>query len=270
MPGAFHYNLATTKKGSAFQGASQGIAYNLHTAPPINPTPGDLWFDSANGGLLIYINDGASSQWIEIGNNGVSNPVGTIIPFAGASSPSGFLLCDGTSVSSSNYLALHSVISNTYGGSAYTGAAGLSFNLPDYRGRTLIGAGTGSGLTARTLGGTVGTETVTLDSTQIPAHTHPNTVSGGSTGTMSANASHTHTGFSGPLLKYVGTGGNRTDLTGGSVWIGTDSSPTTVNSQNTDHTHTFTPSITNANNTGGGGSHSNMQPSIGINYLIKT
>ena len=270
MAGAFNYNPTTTKKGMAFQGPSSGLVYTMSITPPINPTAGDMWFNSDSAALLIYINDGTSSQWIEIGNNGVSNPVGTIIPFAGASSPSGFLLCDGTSVSSSNYLALHSVISNTYGGSAYTGAAGLSFNLPDYRGRVLIGAGTGSGLTARTLGGTVGTETVTLDSTQIPAHSHPNTVSGGSTGSMSANASHTHTGFSGPLLKYVGSGGNRTDLAGGSAWIGTDSSPTTVNSQNTDHTHAFTPSITNANNTGGGGSHSNIQPSIGINYLIKT
>ena len=270
MPGAFHYNLATTKKGAAFQGPRDGLVYTASTTAPINPTPGDMWFNSDSAALLIYINDGTSSQWVEIGNNGVSNPVGTIIPFAGASSPSGFLLCDGTSVSSSNYLALHSVISSTYGGSAYTGAAGLSFNLPDYRGRVLIGAGTGTGLTARTLGGTVGTETVTLDSTQIPAHTHPNTVSGGSTGTMSTNASHTHNGFSSPLLKYVGSGGNRTDLAGGSAWIGTDSSPVTVNSQSTDHTHTFTPSITNANNTGGGGSHSNIQPSIGINYLIKT
>lgn len=269
MPGAFHYNLATTKKGVAFQGPRDGLVYTASTTAPINPTPGDMWFNSDSAALLIYINDGTSSQWVEIGNNGVSNPVGTIIPFAGASSPSGFLLCDGTSVSSSNYLALHSVISNTYGGSAYTGAAGLSFNLPDYRGRVLIGAGTGTGLTARTLGGTVGTETVTLDSTQIPAHSHPNTVSGGNTGTMNSNASHTHAATK-PIYIYdpgVSSGG----LTASTYVRGNDSAGINpVTATNIDHTHTFTPSITNANNTGGGGSHSNIQPSIGINYLIKT
>jgi microcystin-dependent protein len=253
MPGAFNYNTATTKKGGAFQGPLSGLVYSASTKAPINPTPGDMWFNTDSAALLIYINDGTSSQWVEIGNNGVANPVGTIIPFAGASSPSGFLLCDGTSISSSNYLALHSVISNTYGGSAYTGAAGLSFNLPDYRGRVLIGAGTGTGLTARTLGGTVGTETHTLASGNIPQLT---------TGTMSTNASHTHSGFAHPLLKYVGSGGNRVDLAGGSAWIGTDSSPTTVNSQSTDHTHTV--------GTASPAAVSNLQPSIGINYLIKT
>lgn len=253
MPGAFSYNPSTTKKGSAFQGPASGLVYSFSDAAPKNPTPGDMWFDSNNAALLIYITDASGSQWVEIGNSGVSNPVGTIIPFAGASSPSGFLLCDGTSVSSSNYLALHSVISNTYGGSAYTGAAALSFNLPDYRGRVLIGAGTGSGLTTRTLGGTVGAETHTLASTNIPQMT---------SGTMSTNASHTHSGFAHPLLKYVGSGGNRADLAGGTIWIGTDSSPTTVNSQGTDHTHTV--------GTASPTSVSNLQPSIGINYLIKT
>lgn len=263
MPGAFHYNPATTKKGVAFQGPSSGLVYSASTTAPINPTPGDMWFNSDSAALLIYINDGTSSQWVEIGNNGVSNPVGTIIPFAGASSPSGFLLCDGTSVSSSNYLALHSVISNTYGGSAYTGAAGLSFNLPDYRGRVLIGAGTGTGLTARTLGGTVGTETHTLASGNIPQMT---------SGSMSANASHTHDmrmradnsivsgnyvlALSGTATTFNNTSTGGTN--GGGAGVGDGKSVAT----NTDHTHTVGTASPTA--------ISNLQPSIGINYLIKT
>ena len=44
----------------------------------------------------------------------------------------------------------------------------------------------------------------------------------------------------------------------------------TNNSPNLDHTHTFNPSISNANNTGGDNPHNNMQPSMALNYIIKT
>lgn len=247
MAGAFNYNLATTKKGVAFQGPLAGLVYSASTAAPINPTPGDQWYDTNTGALLVYVNDGTSSQWVEIGNNGVANPVGTIIPFAGASSPSGFLLCDGTSVSSSNYLALHSVISNTYGGSAYTGAAGLSFNLPDYRGRTLIGAGTGSGLTARTLGGTVGTETHTLANGNIPSLTSSNA------------GSHSHTPSASGSVGNVGISTQNLAVSGGSQWGFT---PGTITSTAPDHSHT----VGNASPT----AINHMPPAIGVNYLIKT
>jgi microcystin-dependent protein len=243
-----------------------GPSFTASATAPASPASGDRWYDTSTGCYLIYFSDGTSSQWVETSNSGmVSNPTGTIIPFAGANAPTGFLLCNGASVSSSDYLALHSVISNTYGGSAYSGAAALNFTLPDYRGRVLIGAGTGSGLTARTLGGSTGTENTTLDYTQIPAHTHPNTVSGG--GTSSAG-SHTHT-LSKEVLTYRGSGGDRYDPYPGSVWQGSAGAGLTLATA-PDHYHTFTPSITNNNNTGGGGTHSNMQPSIGVNYLIKT
>lgn len=180
-------------------------------------------------------------------------PSGSVTAFAGSVAPTGYLLCDGSSISSTNYLALHAVISNTYGGSAYTGAGGLNFNVPDLRGRFPIGSGQGTGLTNRVRGTTYGTETHTLASGNIPQMT---------TGNMSTNASHTHSGFSSPLLKYVASGGNRADLSGGSVWIGTDSSPVTVNSQSTEHTHTVgTASPTAVNH---------VPPSLGLNYIIKT
>ena len=191
-------------------------------------------------------------------------PIGVIEMFAGSTAPNGWLVCDGSTVSRKTYSDLFKVIGTTYG----AGNSNTTFTLPDMRGRTPIGVGTGSGLTTRTLGGTVGTETETLTSSQIPAHSHPNTVSGGSTGSMSTNASHTHTGFSSPLLKYVGSGGNRADLTGGVAWVGTDSSPTTVNTQNTDHTHTFTPSISNAN-AGSDSRHATIPPCLVVNYIIK-
>ena len=51
-------------------------------------------------------------------------PVGTILPFAGGTIPSGFLACNGAAVSSTTYAALFSAIGTTYGGNSTT------FNLP--------------------------------------------------------------------------------------------------------------------------------------------
>lgn len=194
-------------------------------------------------------------------------PTGALMPFAGASAPSGgYLLCDGSSVSSSSYLALHAVISNTYGGSAYTGAAGLSFNLPDLRGRLPMGAGTGTGLnssgtgaptgtaqTARTRGQWLGEETHLLTTSEMPSHSH-----NGGTGNA---GSHTHT-FSKEVLTYVGSGGNRYDPYPGTVWAGSPAAGLTLSTQ-ADHSHTIP-----AN--GGGSRHGVVPPVVVLNYIIKT
>jgi hypothetical protein len=59
-------------------------------------------------------------------------------------------------------------------------AANKTLTLPDSRGRAIIGAGTGAGLTARTLGdATIGEEEHTLTVAEMPAHTHPYTVPAG-------------------------------------------------------------------------------------------
>lgn len=241
--------LTSNGTDSSWGAVVGGPAFTVSATAPVSPASGDRWYDTSTGSYLIYFNDGTSSQWVETSNSGmVSNPTGTIIPFAGANAPSGFLLCDGSSVSSSNYLALHSVISNTYGGTAYTGAAALSFTLPDYRGRVLIGAGTGSGLTARTLGGTVGTESHTVSSSNISQF---------STGNA---GSHTHT-LSKEVLTYMGSGGDRYDPYPGSVWKGSAGAGLTLDTK-PDHTHTVGSASPTA--------ISNMPPAIGVNYLIKT
>ena len=52
------------------------------------------------------------------------------------------------------------------------GDGSTTFNIPDLRGRTSIGAGQGGGLTNRTLGQTLGTEQHILTVSEMPAHTH--------------------------------------------------------------------------------------------------
>lgn len=93
-----------------------------------------------------------------------SVPVGTVIPFAGSTVPAGWLDCNGASLLRSVYYALYAVIGTTYGA-----VDGTHFNLPDSRGRTIIGVGTGSGLTARALGDTGGFETHTLTEDELPS-----------------------------------------------------------------------------------------------------
>ena len=87
-------------------------------------------------------------------------PTGVIFPYAGATAPDGYLMCDGTAVSRSTYATLFGVIGTSYG----VGDGSTTFNVPDLRGR--IGIGKDSG-TFPTLGGTGGAE-----SRSLPSHTH--------------------------------------------------------------------------------------------------
>lgn len=78
----------------------------------------------------------------------------------------GWLLCDGSELSVSNYTALFAAIGYTHGG------GGATFRLPDCQGRALVGAGAGVGLTPRALGQVFGEEAVVLNAAQIPSHAH--------------------------------------------------------------------------------------------------
>lgn len=63
-------------------------------------------------------------------------PAGVIIPFAGKSVPTGYLLCNGAAVSRTNYANLFAAIGTLYG----AGDGSTTFNLPDARDRVLQGA----------------------------------------------------------------------------------------------------------------------------------
>lgn len=86
--------------------------------------------------------------------------------------PNGWEFCDGQSKDISDSKALFALILNTFGGDGTT-----TFSLPDARGRTFVhaGASAGSGLTARTLGSSFGSESVSLTENQLPSHAHEST-----------------------------------------------------------------------------------------------
>lgn len=197
---------------------------------------------------------------------GSTIPSGAIMDFAGSSAPDGWLLCYGQAISRTTYATLYSVIGTTHG----SGDGSTTFNLPDCRGRTTAGkdnmggssasrlTSSGSGITGSTLGASGGVETVTLSTSQIPSHAHSN-------GSLAAasGGSHTHsvyvrsaTGQSQPtaLSQATTAEGDLQTLSGVVVSGGA-------------HTHSISGSTSTA---GSGGAHSNTQPTIVFNKIIKT
>jgi len=78
-------------------------------------------------------------------------PKFTIVAYAGSSAPYGWAQCNGQQV---------------------TAMDGSRFTTPDLRGRFIVGVGNGSGLTNRAINAKGGAESVTLNTSQIPSHTH--------------------------------------------------------------------------------------------------
>ena len=182
----------------------------------------------------VVVNDGGTMKSVPASDfRTYIMPAGSVIPFAGSSAPTGFLLCDGSAISRSTYSDLFSAISTTYG----SGDGSSTFNVPDLRGRVVAGqddmGGSSAnrltdqtgGLNGDTLGDTGGSETHTLTTAQIPSHSH----------TVAAQQ------------QVSGDSTNR----GGSGQLGAAATITT-------------------SSTGGGGAHNNVQPTIILNYIIRT
>ena len=197
-------NSTKGQKGEVGDKGAQGSSVNssvaISSSAPSSPSAGDLWWDSDDGDLHVYYNDGNTSQWVNTGGVGSKGqkgevgtgdkgqkgeasttagdkgqkgeiggaPVGQVVAWSGSASslPTGYLLCDGSAVSRSTYAPLFAVVGTTHG----AGDGSSTFNLPDLRDKFVLGASNSTGDTTYpgvSPGATGGSADATLVS-----HTH--------------------------------------------------------------------------------------------------
>lgn len=130
------------------------LSGNSGNSSPVTTVAGMIWNDtSVSGQITVKQRNANNSGWTDkyiIYSNGTMKDfsmVGSVIAVAGASVPVGFLECDGSTISSSLYPDLYSIIGATYGGDS------ANFMLPDLRGEFIRGWDNGRGVDAdRALG----------------------------------------------------------------------------------------------------------------------
>jgi len=179
-------------------------------------------------------------------------PTGSILDFAGANAPDGWLLCYGQALNANintQYQALYDIIGNTYGGSS-----NQNFVVPDLRGRVIAGqddmggtsanrlTGASGGVNGDTFGATGGAETHTLTTAELAVHTHPfdYAVNGSGGGLNNVYG-----------MPFGGASGN------GSMVNVAGLPPTSGETR------------TGVKNNGSGSAHNNVQPTIILNKIIK-
>lgn len=177
------------------------------------------------------------SAWVSSAPNYV--PTGGMLMWGTASAPTGYLLCNGATVSRSTYSALFAVIGTAYG----AGDGSTTFTLPDFRDRFPVGAGTT--YSANSTGGSKDAIVVT--------HTHTAT---------STDSGHSH------VIQVSNTSGaSIDDRLGGS---GADYGIENVNDSGTT-TKSATANITTTiASTGSSGTNANLPPYLGVYFIIKT
>lgn len=161
--------------------------------------------------------------------SGSTMPIGSIIATVLGVLPANWLLCDGATHNRDDFPILYAGLDAAFIVDAD------HFTVPDLRGRTVIGVGTGAGLTARAMNASGGEENHTLTSGELAAHSHPENAGWG----VNQQAWWTNGGNPGsnPTVGQVTSNRNGTRVT-------TD------------------------NNTGAGGAHNNMQPWRALKYAI--
>jgi microcystin-dependent protein len=211
------------------------------------------------------------------------NPIGSGALWFTATPPANWLICDGSSLSTTTYAGLFAAIGYTYGGS------GANFNLPNLQLNFPIGAGAGLAL------GAVGGEANhTLAYGEMPAHEH-NVPDPGHAHSAYQNA-HAHAIATGSHAHAIHTGAHAhsgvvvpggTFSLGQAGWTTSPGNTSTVGDLggNTDtagnlggNTDTQQPGVgvngayTGISTTdvqGSGAPHNNMPPYVGINFIIR-
>lgn len=181
------------------------------------------------GHLILLHKDGTTvDAGVVVGPAGPAI-TGSVSLFAGATAPTGAVLCDGAAYSRSGlYAPLFALIGTTYG----VGDGSTTFNVPNAKGRVLVGRDAAQA-EFLTRGQTGGAKTHTLLTAETPSHTHTATIAGSVA--------------QGVLMVPADTASatNRYSL---AIGGGAPALPTTA--------------------AGGGGAHNNLQPYLVMNYII--
>jgi microcystin-dependent protein len=154
--------------------------------------------------------------------------IGEIRMFGGNYAPRDWAFCNGQLLQISQYTTLFAIIGTTYGGDGRT-----TFALPDLRGRVPLHPGQGPGLSRRSLGQRGGTESTTLSVNQMPSHTH---------------------------VAQANSGDGDSSTPEGNFWAKSGADYHTAYNAN------MSPGA--IANTGGSQAHENMQPYLGIHFII--
>ncbi len=166
-----------------------------------------------------------------------------ILLFASNFAPRNWSFCQGQILAIAQNQALFSLLGTIYGGDGRT-----TFALPDLRGRAPIGPGQGPGLSSYGVGQKGGVETVTLNTTQIPSHTHA--FAGQPASTADATDSTPGNGVVPAKIPGISGGPNSQSVLAYGAPANTTLAPGTIA------------------NTGGSQSHENRMPFIAIHYVI--
>jgi microcystin-dependent protein len=249
----------------------------------------DGFYQIAAGNIGLALGGALFASWGPTANGAIQ--VGTVLQFAGATRPAGWLFCLGQAVSRTTYASLFTALGTTYG----SGDGSTTFNVPDCRGRTAYGLDNGAAritvaggnMDGTVLGNTGGQQNVTLTVSQIPAHTHGYS---GTTGTENQNFNHNYSGTTSTENANHAHPGNGFNFvgqspSGGSLGGGGSNGPTmtATGAQNATHAHTYTGTTgtenqvhnhnysgNTDNGTGGGASHPVLSNAIIMNFIIYT
>ena len=248
-----------TSAGNTTTPPGSGWVVDVDLTPYLQKAGGTM-----TGFITLHANASSSMhpvtlQQLNAALGGQALPVGSLIPVAfnpGGSPPSGWLKCNGASVSRTTYSALYSAISTTYGS-----VDGNTFNLPDLRGCVLRGWTDGSSYdTGRVYGST--------QADQNKSHNHGGATGGQSSdhihsGTTSWAGDHSHgqTGYDGGNdgSSFAHSGVRGSSFTLITSTAGGHNHTMTTGGASVGHTHSITSD---------GGSEVRMR-NVAMTYLIK-